>query len=152
MIGVNPGQNMKPASQPEKKDKRLLAYVVLGLFSLALMFEAVYFSLPYLSLGLQNWPAYINLNWAHREELIAVFIYFFLVIWLSVSALFFGGWLLRRSIRKFKGKGWAVESRNGKKKFFPPILLFLKLSCVYLICIFLFVISQYPLQFIIYAN
>ena len=124
-------------------------FIFFVLLVLAIIAEVVVSSMPSFQVGYQVWPQYLNLNWAHQENLIQTFIDFFLRVWLLFTAVFFGGWLLSRSIRKLRGKSWLLEVKDSQRgRFFPPVLIYLKLSCLFLIAVFLFVIFQYPLQFI----
>jgi len=125
--------------------------IVIFLASIAIIVEGVYVSLPSIKAGFLHWASYFNLQWAHQESLIQVLVNFSLMSWLCFSALFFGGWLLRRSTRKLRGKDWALASEGKRKKFFPPVLLYLRISCYFLFFIFLFVVLQYPIQFIIFS-
>ncbi len=127
---------------------RMLPFLGLLLLSLFMIVKTLHFSIPDIQTGYAHWPEYLNLKWAHQESLIQMLIKFALMVWLSVSGLFFGGWLLHRSIRKLRGKNWSIVGHQDKKRFFPPVLLYLKFSCYFLVLVFLFVILQYPLQFI----
>jgi len=133
----------------KRTGKKLLFFSVV-LLSLALIAEALFLSLPSFRVGMQSWPEYLNMTWAHQENLIRDLVDFALKVWLSASALFFGGWLLNRSVRKLRDKSWRLKAANTKRgKFFPPIMLYLKLSCSYLVVIFMFIVLQYPLQFML---
>lgn len=131
---------------------RMLPFLGLLLLALFLIIKTIHFSIPDIQAGYAHWPEYLNLEWAHQESLIQVLINFTLMVWLSYSGLFFGGWLLHRSIRKLRGKRWSIVVGQDKKRFFPPVLRYLKFSCYFLVLIFLFVIIQYPLQFIYYSG
>jgi len=140
-------------SESHKTTQKKLAFLIIGFFAIAIIVLAVVVSLPFIQVGLQSWQEYLDLKWAHQENLIQVLINFFLMLWLSFSALYFGGWLLNRSIRRLNGKSWSLEIDNPKSKiFFPPILPYLKFSCLFLLMILLFVMFQYPLQFIFFPN
>ncbi|HFE37438.1 MAG TPA: hypothetical protein ENK06_03325 [Gammaproteobacteria bacterium] len=138
-------QKHKLATRPRAKT---LWFLFLLLVALLLISESLYWSIPVIQAGVKHWAAYLNWNWAHQATLIQILLNFVLALWLSVTVLYFGGWLARRSFRKLQGKPWSLE-RNGiqGKKFFPPVLLYLKISCLFLVLIIAFVILQYPLQF-----
>lgn len=139
--------------ESHKSTQKKPVFIVIGLIALAIIAQAIVLSLPFIQVGLQRWQEYLDLQWAHQENLIQVLINFSLMLWLSSSAFYFGGWLLHRSIRKLMGKSWSLETHNAKrKKFFPPILPYLKLSCLYLMVVLIFVMFQYPLQFILYTH
>ena len=151
IISVNPlvGKTTKVALSRNKK----IFYWVLMFVALLMMFGALVLALPHLIQGGESVPDYINLTWAHDQLLITQLIYSATMLWLMVSALFWGGWLLSRSIRKLKGETWRiVDKNNDKLKFFPPVMRYLQLSCFYLVLVFLFVVFQYPLQYIIFTT
>jgi len=145
MLATSQSQNFETDKTKRKKS----LFVIIGLLGFAAIILVVLLSIPSIQLGFQSWSEYMDLTWAHQENLIQVLINFSLMMWLFVSTFFFGGWMLNRSIRKFRGKSWSIATDNPKrKKFFPPILPYLKLSCLFLLVVLLFVILQYPLQFI----
>lgn len=132
---------------------KMFFYSAVCLTALAVIVGAIYHASPAMLAGYHHGAEYLNPGWAHQENLIRVFIDFTLMIWLVMSGLFFGGWLLRRSIRKLAGKSWSLskQSSNSKDKqtrFFPPVMRYLQVSCYCLVVILLFVILQYPVQFI----
>ncbi len=150
VISVNPrvDKSTKVALSRNKK----IFYWVLMFVALLIMAGGVVATFPQLIHSGAKVPDYINLTWAHDQKLISQFIFLATMLWLMVSALFWGGWLLSRSIRKLKGRTWRIVDKNSNKlKFFPHVTLYLQLSCFYLLVIFLFVVSQYPLQYIIFT-
>ena len=151
VISVNPlmDKSTKIALSRNKK----IFYWVLMFVALLMMGGGVVAALPHLIQGGERVPEYINLTWAHEQILITQLIYSATMLWLMVSSLFWGGWLLSRSMRKLQGKTWRiVDKKSGKLKFFPPVTRYLQLSCFYLLLVFLFVVFQYPLQYIIFTT
>ena len=147
-MSISPQNKM---SKLERSTQKKPIFLIIGLFALAMIAQTVVVSWPFIQLGLQSWQEYFSLKWAHQEDLIQLLINFSLMLWLSISVIFFGGWLLKRSIRRLNGKSWSLETDDPKrKKFFPPVLSYLKFSCLFLLVILLFVMFQYPLQFIFY--
>ena len=110
-------------------------------------------ALPHIIAGGQATTDYLSLHWAKDHRLITVLIYASVMLWLLISALFWGGWLLRRSVRKLRGASWRVVNRKDSKlHFFPPVVSYLKISCAYLFIVLLYVIFQYPIQYIIFYS
>lgn len=139
--------------QPSRKQHSSVAYYILSIIGLALIAGGLWWAYPPITAGIQQLPNYVNLNWAHKPTLIESLLSMLGMIWLAVSASFWGGWLLKRSFRKIKGQKWRIHV-DGKGKiaeFFPPVLRYLKFSCYYLIFVLLFVILQYPVQFLIFS-
>ncbi|MDH3325536.1 MAG: hypothetical protein OEM38_02320 [Gammaproteobacteria bacterium] len=130
-----------------------VGYYLLAILVLVIMFGGIWLGHPFVINGIRQMPDYVNLSWAHDSSLIETLLSMLGVVWLVGSLLFWGGWLLRRSYRKIKGLHWRIRvgGKGGVAHFFPPVLSYLKLSCYYLIIVLLFVILQYPLQFIIFS-
>ena len=140
--------------QLNKKQSASFAYYIYLLLGIVVISGATYLAYAPVSAGISNLPAYANLSWAHNVELVESLLKMAGMFWLVASALFWGGWLFRRSFRKIRGGQWRVHV-DGKGKvaeFFPPVLSYLKVSCFYLAFILLFVIAQYPLQYLIFTR
>jgi len=141
-------------SVPKKRSKSVvLFYFVILLGALGLIVGAAYQASSAILAGYTHWANYFDPQWAHEERLISILIDFVLMLWLVGTGLFWGGWLLHRSIRKLKGLSWSldvsqVSEKKKRKRFFPPIMRYLQMSCLYLFIVLFFVIVQYPLQFI----
>ena len=147
MLATHPQQNKTPT----RFQKSLILYVLLILAAMWLIVAVAMQSLPEILQIAQTLPAYVNLSWAHNQQLIEQLILSTGMIWFLASAVYFGLWLLHRSIRKLKGKTWLIIVKNRKRKrFFPALLPYLKFSCGYFSLVFLYLVLQYPLQFIIF--
>lgn len=144
---------------PKKHAKSaVLFYFVIVCSAVGLMVGAVYQASPAILAGYIHWATYFDLQWAHEARLISILVDFVLMLWLVGTGLFWGVWLLHRSIRKLKGLSWSLDvnqidtkktgAKKKRKRFFPPIMRYLQVSCVFLIIALIFVIAQYPLQFI----
>lgn len=141
----------KKSEQPDRFQKSLLLYVLLILATMWLIVAVGMQAVPEVVVMAKSITAYGNFTWARNQELIEQLIVSTGMIWLLTSVIFFGMWLLHRSYRKLKGKTWLTSIENQKRKrFFPALLSYLKLSCAYFLIIFLFLVLQYPLQFIIF--
>lgn len=143
------------ATQSQQKttkfQKSLILYVLLILAAMWLIVAVAIRSVPEITQIAKTLPAYANLSWAHNQQLIEQLILSAGMIWFLASAVYFGLWVLSRSIRKLKGKTWLITVENRKRRrFFPALLPYLKLSCVYFSLVFLYLVLQYPLQFIIF--
>ena len=134
-----------PQKQLSKNQQRLL--ILLSLLAIAGIILGLVTSSPAIIQGLPQLPHYLNLDWAHDSLLIQTLLNLSLMIWLCFSSLFWGGWLIHRCYRKLSGQNWCLT--KAIKIFFPPVLLYLKLSCTFFLVIWLYVIAQYPIQFII---
>lgn len=143
--------------QVKQKQNRhsLVVYYLLVLAALIVMTAGLWWAYSPINRGIGQLPAFVSLNWAHEPALLEVLLRMLGMIWLALSCLFWGGWLLRRSVRKIKGQQWRIDRHTSNKisciaGFFPPVLPYLKISCYYLMLVLLFVILQYPLQFLVF--
>jgi len=132
------------------KGKIFFGFVMLA--AILLICASAMLAVPHFIYGVENVHAYKNMTWAHDQLLISQFIQVMMMIWLMLSALFWGGWMLNRAMRKLKGNSWRIQTINSRLRFFPPVNLYLKVSCIYLLIIFLFTVFQYPLQYMIYPS
>ena len=129
-----------------------LAYYGLILISLASLLSGLWWAYPKINNGFRELPDIINLHWAHDALLLQTFLAMMGMLWFVVTLFFWCGWLIRRSWRKLHGKHWRIH-KNGLGRFaelFPPVLIYLRASCYYLATVLLYVILQYPIQFIIF--
>ncbi len=154
----------------EAKKKPRVMYLLLSVAALILMFSGLWVAYAPILRGIEALPHYVNLRWAHESSLLETLLSMLGMLWLAASAIFWGGWLLRRSVRKMKGQHWRVNVNEASKQglkhglrkrfkggvksnivgFFPPVLPYLKVSSYYLMLVLLFVILQYPLQFLFF--
>ncbi len=129
-----------------------LVYYGLILISLASLLVGLWWAYPKIDHGFRGLPDFVNLHWAHDALLLQTFLAMMGMLWFVVTLFFWCGWLIRRSWRKLHGKHWRIH-KKGLSRFaelFPPVLIYLRASCYYLAIVLLYVILQYPIQFIIF--
>jgi len=149
-ISPKPQTELKPQITLSRNKKVFYGLLIIVAFSM--IGGSVVLALPHLIQSGGQAVQYLNLKWAYDQILISQLIVSGTMLWILSSAIFWGSWLLRRTIRKFKGQSWRVlDAKNNKKRFFPPVMRYLQASCFYLMALFLFVVTQYPLQYIIFA-
>lgn len=117
-----------------------------GIFAIGYTAYALY---PYIFNGIASFEQYLNFTWAHEAQQVEVFLQLSVAVWAISTVLYFDGWLIHRSFRKLKGKAWRIVSDDNRKHFFPKIMPYMKWSCLFLAVVWLFVIVQYPLQYMI---
>lgn len=146
-------QVINPATSKEKSPRSvmLFGFALLILIALALVLISVYSLYQQIQLVQSSASGYLSRDWAHQNDLITLYVYTSLVLWASMSGFFYGGWLIRRSVRKLKGRPWKVsfqENNQIKTRFFPPVKRYLQWSCWYFFLVIGFLLLQFPLQFI----
>lgn len=137
----------------KSKQSSVIFYYGMMIIAIITVGEVLWLAYPYALLGIDQWSSYVNVTWAHDSQLVENLLRILGMLWLSVSALFWGGWFLKRLLRKIKGLQWRIN----KKKLLEtsivvksPELKYLTYSCHYLVFVLLFFILQYPLQYLIF--
>ncbi|MDH5258173.1 MAG: hypothetical protein OEX07_09190 [Gammaproteobacteria bacterium] len=131
-----------------------IVYYLFASLGACLIFVGTWWAYPEIITGLQALPHYANLSWAHNAVLVEKLLAMSGMIWLLASCFFWGGWLINRSYRKIRGREWRIhiDEKGRIAALFPPVLRYLQLSCYYLGVILIFVVLQYPLQFILFTH
>ena len=133
------------------KNKKLF-YRLLVFIALVIIGGGIAVSAPHLFTSSNQVGLYVNLQWAHDQNLISQLTVTGVMLWLMGSSLYWGGWLFRRSVRKLNGGNWRVfDVKTERNKFFPHVTAYLRVSCFYLAMLFVFIAAQYPLQYMIFV-
>lgn len=136
-------------NKPQGNFRHKKTGIMLLLFSaLGLLAWTTYLLYPIIAAGMMSFRVFLDPVWAHNPISVELLLQFSLAVWLLFSTLYFSLWMIRRSIRKLQGKTWRLTFKDETLHFFPNILLYLKISCVFLALVWLFVVAQYPLQFL----
>ena len=154
MRSKNHGQSRGSNNKTSTQESSLVVYYLLVLLGFGLIAVGVWIANPSIINGFNRLPDFMSLTWAHDSVLLKSFLELMGMSWLVVSAFFWGGWVIRRAYRKIRGLCWRIKTEGMSKiaPLFPPVLNYLKFSCYYLIVVLLFVILQYPLQFMLFSN
>lgn len=123
-----------------------ILWLLLAAFVGSLFFAGNYLY-PFVYQGATRYHEYLNFNWAHQADLVLYLLQFGLALWALMSAFYFCGWFIHRLLRKARGKSWVLMGSDNRKRYLPALSKYLKISVVYLSALWLFVVAQYPLQF-----
>ncbi|MDX1810579.1 MAG: hypothetical protein R3240_01410 [Gammaproteobacteria bacterium] len=123
----------------------MIGFILLGIGLLAYTAYQLY---PTLLTGVLGYRAYFTPAWAHDSEVVHILLTTGIALWIVYSSLYLSIWLIHRSMRKLKGKPWRIRFKDERLHFLPNMRAYLKISCIYLAVLWLFVIAQYPLQFL----
>lgn len=139
----------KPTLNIKDKSSAPAFYYLMAIITVCLIGVTFWLAYPYFLIGYNQWPKYINVNWAHNSQLLGDLLRILGLVWFLVSVVFWGSWLLKRVFRKISGLQWKIPQK--KQIASTPVFRYLKYSCNYLMLVLLFFILQYPIQFILFT-
>lgn len=139
-------------NHPPSQSKKLITILnwVLIVVGMSLLGVGIYQLFPFIAFGVNHYTDYLTWQWAHESRLVEGFLQLALALWFVFTLMVFSTWLIHRSIRKLTGKPWRTIDKNKHRHFFPKLIPFIKWSCLYLALVWLFVIGQYPVQYMLF--
>jgi len=153
LVGEKTSKSNRSLSLSSNKKRSL---VLLLIVLLAILVQSLWYSYPYLAVGLAQLPELANLKWAHDERLLHDFLLLCGMAWFVFAITFIVARISRRILRRLMGKPWRLQNRDQIRMMHVAenslSLKFLKYSCIYFSFVLLFAIFQYPLQFVIFTS